>query len=1174
MEHSNSHAQDGSEANNSILLPTFNLIIPSRPNTPLQLDASYLESAGLLDESCAQEQSHCDLTWQPDPCFQDHHQPTSTNPQPIWWQDSPPVLRTRESLEQQLTSALCQHAHKESKGFLPLDKLHELVVEDSVAEALTACIPGLSLDAARIHAQEICPRSMRDPLQPSFRRMFAILVMIQQPQEILTFVRHSIADHDLPLVKARNSHRGAHELRRKTQPHKTLECLQGWSPFLVNSFEEYQWTLLSPFFSRGNKGTVRFYPLDDQTILPFVEDSSRDASIEDDEDFQGGHGSISRVKIHPSHYDFHDISETYESESTFAVKRLHSRNREMFSREVDALKRLSGQKHIVPLLATFEYKNSYHLLFPWANANLRRYWAMFPNPSADKRYGLWVAKQCKGMAEGLSIIHEPPAEQGDDYAYERVLQPNHSQPQRSGKPAYGRHGDIKPENILWFRNGPNTDIGVLEIADFGLTRFHHRQSRSNISPVGMGNSPTYRAPEFDMPDGLLSRSYDVWALGCLYLEFITWYFLGWNGVTQFSASRETKRNDLSADDCYFELSSSRDTGNICSKVKPAVIRWMAFLRQHWACSPFFHDFLDLVESSMLVVETNGQRPVRRVTAADVKQRMVRFYNRSGSNAAYLSGGNPLTDIPAPMQQLRRCQTEEARCLGQYAGSAPVGTTDQPGSWELAWSWPDSKTKGMHLSRSSTSDGKDDVASPLVRRHTNPVYLSDVFTSETSASTSDLSNQHVSTTQTAHETGLEPHARRFACPFFKMNPRKHGKTCSRGWEQIHRLKEHLFRKHTLPDHRCTRCLSHFKDNAELEAHVRSVTPCALKESSDSESITPEQERLLRKRPRRETMSHDADCERWRKIFSILFPGTDQGGISPYNEYSLPSSTAVEYSETIADYSKFLNGGIPSHVQSELQATISRELGFSEVDGRKIVDIIPMLQQTLLQSFQNYKGQPVCDPKTSTSAAVSSTSLDSSTATTATVETTTTLFTTTTTASTTATTSAESEVTPLLLNGDFDKTPSVSPWEWAERIDNYPLGIASGVSHEGGHSLRLKFDPSRLDFLVQKLDTSRLVAGQDYDVSAWLQFDKARDADGGCTEVLFWCQYGGFQYAENAGNGRIEPGAGSIGAFGQMQFLGACRWSQAQLDQNPSVMFRFQCERTIVFLDSVEMVPHGQ
>ncbi|KAJ4205948.1 hypothetical protein NW759_014425 [Fusarium solani] len=147
---------------------------------------------------------------------------------------------------------------------------------------------------------------------------------------------------------------------------------------------------------------------------------------------------------------------------------------------------------------------------------------------------------------------------------------------------------------------------------------------------------------------------------------------------------------------------------------------MAFLHQNWACSPFFHDFLGLIESSMLVVETNGQRPVRRITAADVKQRMVGFYNRSGSEAAYLSGVNPLNDIPvSTMHHLGNCHSDEAQ-------------------------------------------------------------------SEKSAFTSDLNKQNISTTQTIQETGLA-HVRRFACPFFKMNPHRHGKTCSRGWEYIHRLK---------------------------------------------------------------------------------------------------------------------------------------------------------------------------------------------------------------------------------------------------------------------------------------------------------------------------------------------------------------------------------------------------
>ncbi|KAF5962697.1 kinase-like protein [Fusarium bulbicola] len=363
--------------------------------------------------------------------------------------------------------------------------------------------------------------------------------MIQQPQEVFAFMENNITDLDLPLVKVQGEHKGRYELRRKFQPNRPLEGLDKWSPFLIDSFEGCQWMMMSPFFSWENKRAVRTYFLADQTILAFNEDSSRDVDMEDDEDFQGGHGSIFKVKIHPAHHNFHHIAEAHDSDSAFAVKRLHSRSREMFSREVDALKRLSGQKHIVPLLATFEYKNSYHLLFPWANANLRRYWAMFPNPSIDRRYGLWVAKQCEGMAEGLSIIHEPPPDKSDDYTFESALKPSHRQAQSSQ--SYGRHGDIKPENILWFRNGPNTDIGVLEIADFGLTRFHNKRSRSNISPVGMGNSPTYRAPEFDMPDGLLSRSYDIWALGYVYLEFLTWYFMGWEGVMEFSALREYKR---------------------------------------------------------------------------------------------------------------------------------------------------------------------------------------------------------------------------------------------------------------------------------------------------------------------------------------------------------------------------------------------------------------------------------------------------------------------------------------------------------------------------------------------------------------------------------------------------------------------------------------------------------
>jgi hypothetical protein len=216
---------------------------------------------------------------------------------------------------------------------------------------------------------------------------------------------------------------------------------------------------------------------------------------------------------------------------------------------------------------------------------------------------------------------------------------------------------------------------------------------------------------------------------------------------------------------------------------------MASLHQHWACSPFFHDFLDLIQNSMLVVETNGESLVRRVTAADVKQKMVAFYNRSGSNAAYLSGHNPLNASPATWiphcswignfqdQETQRQPSSVTESAG-YDSSIPDMAPTQGGSWELAWDLPETETRATCLNSSGTSDGKEGSTS-----------LSNVHSSGTSTSTSDLSRRQVSTTQTTQDTNLgQPgHAHYFACPFFKRNASKYGKTCSNGWMHIHRLK---------------------------------------------------------------------------------------------------------------------------------------------------------------------------------------------------------------------------------------------------------------------------------------------------------------------------------------------------------------------------------------------------
>lgn len=194
-------------------------------------------------------------------------------------------------------------------------------------------------------------------------------------------------------------------------------------------------------------------------------------------------------------------------------------------------------EHLIKLLATFVWCDQFYLLFPCANGNLLDFWQEYPNPSDPVRgpdMAQWFSEQCLGIVEGLKIIHTA--------AYNK---------NNSGHLIHGRHGDLKPENILWFRN--HTDqgpFGNLKISDFGLTRFHRSESNTLFENVGV--SRTYRPPEYDIAN-MVSQRYDIWALGCVLLEFVTWYLLGWDEVARFSKERMTDDLRHIPEDCFFHF---------------------------------------------------------------------------------------------------------------------------------------------------------------------------------------------------------------------------------------------------------------------------------------------------------------------------------------------------------------------------------------------------------------------------------------------------------------------------------------------------------------------------------------------------------------------------------------------------------------------------------------------
>jgi serine/threonine protein kinase len=242
--------------------------------------------------------------------------------------------------------------------------------------------------------------------------------------------------------------------------------------------------------------------------------------------------------------------------------------------------------HLVSLLATYEQFKRFYLIFYWAEADLLDYWSKKnPTPSMDYDNMLWIAEQCSGITDGLSKIHRYESTDSKHHHSKRhdaTLDPKSANKlevpayKRPPKQLYGRHGDIKPQNILWFRDPDDeNDKGILKITDFGLTEFSANNSKSYKLNSNIAASPSYRPPEIDLEDGVIGRSYDIWTLGCLYLELITWLLGGWELVEKFRVERmafDPMWFDTHSD-TFFEIVRCKVTNNtIGAMVKPKVTK--------------------------------------------------------------------------------------------------------------------------------------------------------------------------------------------------------------------------------------------------------------------------------------------------------------------------------------------------------------------------------------------------------------------------------------------------------------------------------------------------------------------------------------------------------------------------------------------------------------------------
>lgn len=263
-------------------------------------------------------------------------------------------------------------------------------------------------------------------------------------------------------------------------------------------------------------------------------------------------------------------------------------------------------KHIIQFFETFSQGNKTYIMFPWAEGgDLDNFWKNKDPEARSPQLALWCLQQMLGLAEALEFLHN-----------------------QIGAQTNFRHGDLKPGNVLHFLTGGQ--YGILKIADFGISRIHDVATlqRQGIATTTRATTPSYQAPEATFKDRPRSRKFDIWSLGCIFLEFTIWFVRNWKAVEDFSSSRKatTAEDDMAH---FYERKGS-------TRVHPAVVENITSLKRvaQSAQGTAFGKVLEIIESDLLRIEVED-----RVDAKTLCELLTAVIKRAQEDQDYLSKGS-------------------------------------------------------------------------------------------------------------------------------------------------------------------------------------------------------------------------------------------------------------------------------------------------------------------------------------------------------------------------------------------------------------------------------------------------------------------------------------------------------------------------------------------------------
>lgn len=379
--------------------------------------------------------------------------------------------------------------------FVPLDRIKEIITTKRIQNLFLEYYNHFDIPS------QLCEMSgLANQYAPKLLATFILACIESLVPKFMAFLENGFSDSSMPLDCSQLPlfcRRGDYDLICATQPQ----------------------TLVAEISLCADDVSIQAFSC--QYRLPFIERSLI------------GTGGFSRV--------FKVTLDTQESgRSSFAIKQLNSHSKHAFLCEFEALRALLPLKHphLINLLGSFEYCGRYHLMFPVASGSLRSLLIQY-DPRRDRSLIRWMLRQLSGIADGLhhfhtlpvkrDIVHVPLPGQGSSISLAVQEEEVHTM--------ISYHGDIKPANILWFKS-EGVELGTLQIADFGLGRFHGRfnfYGRTNFH-----GTMSYSAPECDIryQKPSLGSAYDIWSFGGILSEVVAWILGGPLEVEGFRTERK------------------------------------------------------------------------------------------------------------------------------------------------------------------------------------------------------------------------------------------------------------------------------------------------------------------------------------------------------------------------------------------------------------------------------------------------------------------------------------------------------------------------------------------------------------------------------------------------------------------------------------------------------------